>query len=100
MISIAGGLSAYGFIPFASTFAVFASRRVMDQVMISVAYAKQNVKIVGTDPGISAELNGGTHMPFEDVGMMRTIPEMTISTKPVNSSSAKMTQSAGVPHTL
>jgi transketolase len=78
MISIAGGLSAYGFIPFASTFAIFASRRVMDQVMISVAYAKQNVKIVGTDPGISAELNGGTHMPFEDVGMMRTIPEMTI----------------------
>lgn len=78
MVCIAAGLSAYGYIPFAATFAPFATRRAADQVMLSVAYAKQNVKIVGTDPGITAELNGGTHMCFEDVGIMRTIPEMTI----------------------
>lgn len=78
MVSIAAGLSAYGYIPFAATFSPFATRRVADQVMISVAYAKQNVKIVGTDPGITAELNGGTHMSFEDTGIMRTIPGMTI----------------------
>ncbi len=78
MVCIAAGLSAYGYIPFAATFTPFATRRVADQVMLSVAYAKQNVRIVGTDPGVTAELNGGTHMCFEDVGIMRTIPDMTI----------------------
>jgi transketolase len=45
---------------------------------VSIAYAKQNVIIVGTDPGITAELNGGTHMSFEDIGVMRSIPTMQI----------------------
>jgi transketolase len=45
---------------------------------MSCAYAKLNVKIIGSDPGITAALNGGTHMPFEDVGIMRTIPGMTV----------------------
>ena len=74
MASIAAGLSSYGFIPFITTFACFASRRICDQVAISCAYAKQNVKIVGTDPGITAELNGGTHMAIEDFGVLRSIP--------------------------
>ncbi len=78
MASVAAGLSSYGFVPFITSFAVFASRRICDQVAISIAYAKQNVKIVGTDPGISAELNGGTHMPFEDIGVLRSIPTMVI----------------------
>lgn len=78
MIGIAAGLSAGGKIPFAHTFGVFASRRVFDQVFLSCAYAGQNVKIVGSDPGITAELNGGTHMAFEDLGMMRGLPEMTV----------------------
>ena len=76
MMGVAAGLSAYGKIPFCASFAPFASRRCYDQVFISIAYAKRNVKIVGTDPGISAELNGGTHMPFEDMGIMRNIPQM------------------------
>jgi len=46
--------------------------------MISAAYAKQNVRIVGTDPGITAAYNGGTHMPFEDMGVLRSIPEITL----------------------
>lgn len=78
MASMAGGLSSYGFIPFISTFGPFATRRICDQIMISIAYAKQNVKILGTDPGISAEFNGGTHMPFEDIGVLRSIPDMVI----------------------
>ena len=62
MISIAAGLASYGYKPWAESFAPFATRRVCDQIAISVCYAKRNVKIVGTDPGIAAELNGGTHM--------------------------------------
>ncbi|MDR2634859.1 MAG: transketolase family protein [Clostridiales bacterium] len=78
MASVAAGLSAYGFIPFIHTFGPFASRRMCDQLMISVCYAKQNVKIIGSDPGITAELNGGTHMPFEDIGVLRSIPGIVI----------------------
>lgn len=78
MVSIAAGLATRGFIPFVHSFAPFITRRACDQVMISVCYAKQNVKLVGTDPGITAELNGGTHMPLEDVGIMRSIPNVVI----------------------
>ncbi len=78
MVGVSAGLSSRGFIPFCHSFGTFASRRVADQVFMSCAYAKQNVKIVGSDPGITAALNGGTHMPFEDIGIMTTIPEMTV----------------------
>lgn len=78
MASIAAGMSSYGFVPFISTFTPFASRRICDQIAISMAYAKQNVKIIGTDPGISAEFNGGTHMSMEDVGVLRSIPGIVI----------------------
>jgi transketolase len=78
MASVAAGLASYGFIPFINSFASFASRRICDQVTISIAYAERNVKIVGTDPGIMAELNGCTHMSMEDVGVMRSIPRMVI----------------------
>lgn len=78
MIGIAAGLAAYGFKPIALSFAPFATRRVFDQIAVSVAYAKQNVKIIGTDPGITATLNGGTHMTFEDIAIMRSIPKMVV----------------------
>lgn len=78
MIGVAAGLAAAGKIPFAHTFACFASRRACDQIMISCAYSKLNVKIIGTDPGITAALNGGTHMPFEDMGVLRSIPGITL----------------------
>jgi len=78
MVGIAAGLSAAGKIPFAATFACFASRRAFDQFFISANYAQLNVKLVGTDPGITAAFNGGTHMPFEDIGMMRLIPGLCI----------------------
>jgi len=78
MIGIAAGLSSMGKIPFAHSFGCFASRRVCDQIMISASYAKQNVRIVGSDPGVTAAYNGGTHMPFEDMGVLRSIPEITL----------------------
>lgn len=78
MAGIAAGLSTYGYIPFITSFAPFASRRIADQAMISICYAKQNVKIVGTDPGIAAQLNGGTHMPFEDMAIYRAIPDILL----------------------
>ena len=78
MAGICAGLSAYGYIPVMVTFAPFATRRAFDQIAVSIAYAKQRVIIVGTDPGITAELNGGTHMSFEDTAIMRSIPDMVV----------------------
>lgn len=78
MIGVAAGLANYGKIPFTHTFSAFATRRTMDQIAISVAYTRLNVKMVGSDPGISAELNGGTHMSFEDIALMRAVPGMVI----------------------
>jgi transketolase len=78
MIGVAAGMSATGLKPFVHSFGTFATRRCYDQVFISAAYAKLNVKIIGSDPGIAASFNGGTHMPFEDAGIMRNIPEMTV----------------------
>ena len=78
MIGAAAGLSAGGKIPFAHTFACFVTRRAYDQIFVSGAYARQNLKLIGSDPGIAATLNGGTHMPFEDAGIMRNIPGMVV----------------------
>ncbi len=78
MVGVAAGLSAGGKIPFADTFGCFASRRTYDQFFISANYAKLKVRLVGTDPGISSAFNGGTHMPFEDSGIMRNIPKLVV----------------------
>jgi transketolase len=78
MVGVAAGLSAGGKIPFADTFGCFAARRTYDQFFISANYARLNVKLTGTDPGVSAAYNGGTHMPFEDAGIMRNIPQLVV----------------------
>jgi transketolase len=77
-IGVAAGLSSVGFIPFFHAFGIFASRRCFDQVFISCAFQDLNVKIIGADAGVTAMVNGGTHMPFEDIGIMRNIPGMTV----------------------
>ena len=77
-VGVAAGLFLAGYKPFVHTFAPFASRRVMDTAFISVAYAHKSVRILGSDPGIMAKTNGGTHMPFEDVGVYRMVPEATV----------------------
>lgn len=78
MIGVAAGISTLGMIPFTHSFTPFATRRCCDQVTLSVSYAKNNVKMIGSDPGITAMLNGGTHMSMEDVAIMRNIPGMCI----------------------
>ena len=78
MIGVAAGLSLAGKVPFCHSFGPFASRRVCDQIFISAAYARLNVRIVGSDPGVTAAYNGGTHMPFEDMAVLRAIPEITL----------------------
>ena len=88
MAGIAAGLSSYGFMPFICTFTPFATRRICDQIAVSICYANQNVKIIGTDPGISAEYNGGTHMSVEDIGVLRSIPNMVIF-EPVDNTQLK-----------
>ncbi len=88
MIGVSAGLATCGKIPFCSSFGTFATRRCYDQIFISVAYSKQNVKIVGTDTGICAEINGGTHMPLEDMGIMRGIPQM-LCVEPTDSAMLK-----------
>ncbi len=84
MYGVCAGLSLVGYVPYAHTFACFASRRAFDQIFMSCAYAKLNVRVVGSDPGVTAMLNGGTHMAFEDIALMRAVPQMTIL-EPVDS---------------
>lgn len=78
MIGVAAGLCLAGFKPYVHSFAPFVSRRVFDQAFISVAYAGKSVRIIGSDAGIMATHNGGTHMCFEDVALMRTVPNACI----------------------
>ena len=75
MMGIAAGMSAVGFKPIVHTFGPFASRRCYDQIFLSGAYAKNSMTVIGTDPGVCAAFNGGTHMPFEDMALYRAIPE-------------------------
>jgi len=78
MMGVAGGLASAGFKPIAHTFGPFASRRCYDQVFLSAGYAKNDITVIGTDPGICAAFNGGTHMSFEDVALYSAIPTATI----------------------
>jgi len=78
MVCVAAGLESYGFLPYCTTFSPFLARRACDQAALSVAYAKRNVKLVGTDPGLTAELNGGTHCGLEDVAIMRSFVDMVV----------------------
>lgn len=77
MVGVAAGLSVTGKIPFAASFGCFSARRTFDQFFLSANYARLNVKLIGTDPGVTAAFNGGTHMPFEEPAMMRVVPGLT-----------------------
>ena len=78
MMSTAAGLATFGKIPFASTFAMFASGRAYDQIRNSIAYPKLNVKICATHCGVTVGEDGATHQMLEDLSMMRGIPNMTV----------------------
>ncbi|MEE8483631.1 MAG: transketolase family protein [Nitrospinota bacterium] len=78
MMGTAAGLAAGGKIPFASTFAIFATGRAWEQVRQSIAYPRANVKIVATHGGITVGPDGPSHHANEDLAIMRAIPEMTV----------------------
>ena len=78
MTGIAAGLSTCGFVPFASTFAMFASGRAYEQVRNSIGYPHLNVKIAATHAGISVGEDGASHQCNEDLALMREIPGMVV----------------------
>jgi len=78
MMGIAAGMSTLGLVPYACTFAVFASKRAADQVSISIAYPALNVKISGAYGGIPTGKAGATHQAVEDLAIMRAMPNMTV----------------------
>ena len=77
-IGIASGMSEAGMIPVVHSLTPFITRRCYDQIVISIQYSGLHVKLIGTDPGIYSELNGGTHLSVEDVAIMRAIPGMLV----------------------
>ena len=78
MIGVAAGLAAAGMVPFAASFAMFATGRAYEQVRNSVGYPHLNVKIAGSHAGISVGEDGATHQCCEDLALMRTIPGMVV----------------------
>ncbi len=78
MIGIAAGLTIGGKIPFAGTFANFATGRVYDQIRQSVAYSGKNVKICASHAGLTLGEDGATHQILEDIGLMKMLPGMTV----------------------
>ena len=78
LMTTALGLSLEGFIPFAATFAVFATGRAYDQIRNSICYQKSNVKIIGAHGGITVGEDGASHQALEDVSLMRGLPNMTV----------------------
>ena len=75
---VAAGLAATGKKVFFHSFGTFSSRRCYDQIYMSAAYAGLSVRVLGSDAGVTAAFNGGTHMPLEDAGMYLSIPETTV----------------------
>ncbi len=78
MVGIAAGMTTVGYIPFVHSFAMFSAGRCFEQIRNSLAYPNLNVKVVGTHAGLSVGEDGATHQCLEDIGIMRTIPGMTV----------------------
>ena len=97
MMGVAAGLSTMGYVPFVSSFAMFAAGRAFEQIRNSVAYPRLNVKIGATHAGISVGEDGATHQCNEDIALMRTIPGMTII-NPADDVEAKAAVEAAILH--
>lgn len=78
LMGLAAGFSVAGKVPFASTFAVFATGRAYDQIRNSICYPRLNVKIAATHAGITVGEDGGSHQALEDINLMRGLPNMTV----------------------
>ena len=77
-MGVAGGMAATGMNVFIHTFGCFAARRAFDQAFLACGYSQVPVHVIGSDPGVTAAFNGGTHMPFEDGALYMTIPNATV----------------------
>ncbi len=97
MMVVAAGLATTGFIPFASTFAMFAAGRAFEQVRNAIGYPHLNVKIGATHGGISVGEDGATHQCLEDFGTMRTIPGMVVM-QPADAVEARAMVEAAIKH--
>lgn len=78
MVSVAAGMSTFGYVPFVSSFAMFAAGRAFEQIRNSIGYPELNVKIAATHGGLSVGEDGASHQCCEDIALMRTIPGMVI----------------------
>lgn len=78
MLSTAAGLASSGLVPYASSFAVFATGRAYDQIRNSICYPKLNVKICASHAGVTVGEDGATHQMLEDINLMRGLPNMTV----------------------
>ena len=97
MIGVAAGLATMGFIPFASSFAMFATGRAYEQIRNSVGYPKLNVKIAASHAGITVGEDGASHQCNEDIALMRTIPGMVVL-NPSDDVEAKAAVRAAIEH--
>lgn len=97
MMSTAAGLASCGKIVFASSFAMFAAGRAFEQIRNSIGYPKLNVKIGATHAGISVGEDGATHQCLEDIGIMRTIPNMIII-NPADAQEARLAVRTAIEH--
>lgn len=94
LFGVAAGMASVGLTPFVSTFAVFASMRALDQVHTDICYQNLNVKIIGTHAGLSFGQAGSTHHCTEDIGIMRTLANMTVIVPADGTETAKAVQAA------
>ncbi|MBU8902534.1 MAG: transketolase family protein, partial [Victivallales bacterium] len=78
MVCAAAGMSTLGYTPWVSTFAVFLAKRALDQIRVSIAYPKLNVKLNGAYGGIPTGKAGATHQAIQDIAVMRAMPHMTV----------------------
>lgn len=97
MMSVAAGIASCGKTVFASSFAMFAAGRAFEQIRNSIGYPNLNVKIGATHAGISVGEDGATHQCLEDIGIMRTIPNMVII-NPADATEARLAVKAAIDH--
>lgn len=97
MMGVAAGLASCGKVVFASTFAIFATQRSLNQVFQSICYTRLNVKIGATHAGVTVGEDGATHQAIDDIAMMRCLPNMTVLV-PADLTEAKLLTLAAAEH--
>lgn len=88
MTCVAAGLATFGFIPFAGSFACFSTKRACDQIRVSIAQPRLNVKIIGAYAGLFTGKTGATHQSVQDAAIMRSMPNMVV-VEPCDATEAK-----------